>query len=451
MIRDYLDLHSVINVLDNGNFRTLPFEWVPKAVQYKSWNEGTSAWVYEKEKLTWEKRRIKKGHLLKVVADSTILPGWEVWCDVNDGASLEMNPIQATGLRLFSHDGGHVVVINFKVECNVYVRQKLDYFNEFYNNPFTASATIYSVAGSPSFNVNVDTGSKDMGVLSAYSGNVGNYYRTTATATCDGDMTKMDVIVSTHGVASEAIGFSGINICLGAYSPICPYTDNPVQYAHESAALMLWEEDTAPLGYMLQEDTDFLVQTLGDPLSVDFAPPPAIPILSWPIQDSLGSQFHNAHYADNPYLPAPIGWHSGDALHALRVRNGDLADRGVYTGTYGTTVDVSPGDAPAKIVRKASLLRMIDDGLVFGSHGTLGLADTMWYAPNSIQDLTWAEFMKSVRCAIFLPASPGRAWDDATMSMSFQDSWNQRHIHYMVPTAEDILPPFRSFQVYMKI
>ena len=447
MIRNYLDLHSAMNVLYNGNFQILPFEWEPISSKYKIKTSSGSA--FEGEELKWQKKRIKKGALIKTTPSRSILPGWEIWADVNDGASLEFNPYKSNGLRVYSYEGGHVAVIRFKQACNVYVKQVLDYFNEFPLQPATLSASLYTMKGSAGFNIDLDFGTSTEGVISAYGGNFGNYFRTTDVITCPGDMNKLDVIVRINGISEEAIGFSGINLCLGSYNPSCPYTDNPVQRVHASASMILWEGDEVPCGYEAEEANTYYVHTLGDPMSVDFTPPPSIPILSWPIQSVIGTDFHNAHYSSNPYLDAPEGWHSNDALHSLRVRNGDIADRGSYTGTYGLSTGGAP---PATIVRRASLLQMLKDSIRFGSWGFLGLNEDTWYAPGSVQDLIWSEFMKSVRCAILLPASPGRSWSSGSGgSMSFMDNWNQRHIHYLVPGSEIIDPPYRSFKVCMKV
>lgn len=431
MVKQFSRRFTALNKLNNGNFAILPFEYSRKVLCY-----GEN--VVEDKRVSWYKERYRKKVLLSEEIDRSTVIGWDIWCDSTEGVSLEYDPIDTnTGYRLWSRDGGHVLLANFKTDCVLYMEQELYSFNEFPMNDATIGISAYPVSGHPNVYCEFDYGNEDpAGVMSVYIGKFGKFFRVTEKTTCPGRMNKFVVRFRVSGSSGDAIGISGIALLLGDNRPECPYSDNSVYYTIPSGTILLTEGDKCPQGYEELDSGYMFYQTYGDATSLTTYPGKEIELTNYPMQDTIGTDQHNAHYSNNPFITVDSGWLTDEAWRGLRLRGLDLSDRGGET-------------------RQPNLIWYLNTfSLGFGGQwGTI--IDAAFSGATEIEgqkSILVNEFSKSSRVLQALPATSGTAFDLVSGSDSGKiDEWDQKHMHWVVPEKGETLPPYRPYRSCMKL
>ena len=443
------------NELLNGNFDRLPFryKYIESDVMSAPSSYGPA------KKIFWVKERIKESSLLTTNKTNEVLPGWRVWCSVDEGASLVMDPLDfTTGHRTWSKDGGYVAAVTFNQKCEVYFEQDLNSVNHLAYNYVTVSGAVYSMVGSPRLRIGLNFGETDDSieyVSSIHCGNLGSYYRFADTHRCPGDIIKCDFRVVLSGFSGESVGVSGFGLCLGEYTPLIPYSNNPVQDTLPPGTIIFVEDDVCPVGYS-DLGTDFLFyQTLGDPNTVDNVPASTIPTELYSRQYEIGQDNHNAHTSPNPFLETNERWYSDVAWNGRRVRNFDLEDR----GSFSTAPALSGSVYWATKNRSISITQFFAWSGLFTGWTDLGIPAAFAAVPGGLQnayfpagsywDTIVANFAKSIRTIKYLPAVAGYNWGGT--EATYLDYWERVHLHLMETVDEMTLPPYRGYRACTRI
>jgi hypothetical protein len=469
-LKQLADRNVTLNRLHNGGFEMLPVSFKQYLYDVPVGQASNAVLV------SWDREQDLKGGEIPDTFNQSLIPYWRVKCSTTSGAIVSYSPVDPkTGYRVWSRDGGHVLVVSFLQNCTVTIEQDIYPYTEFPLQYYSAAMSGYTVNGNVRCILYVDFGDKVHSLIYSYSGLCGLYRRQVGCTQAPGTIKKMTVRIELSGQVGESVGLSGLHLALGNYEVSLPYCPHFMDHEVPTGTIITWEGDSAPLGYDDLSEDRMLFAVLSDPKAIEnlgqYADFTIYSEQEVPLTDNLGSVSHNCHFMSNPFFDydpfrnsdeaysANISYRYTDvAWGATRVRSIDFNDRGVF-------VNIVPGapPVPAYWVRLPSITWCVELGFYCGHAGS-------WYsggvpfgvivqtpAPPAVcvplseaAELMLKEFVKTTKMVFGLPASAGRSGTGAHGEKQYMDNWQHEHKHKIFSEDTDILPVYRSFKICRK-
>lgn len=191
---------------------------------------------------------VLEGYSLDIPSEtsSTNIGHWEVY---GASGSLQIAPLDENDELIPSFDGGNLARINFGTKGEIRLRQEIIDSRPFRGRDLSLAYTGRFFEGRVRVDMILEVDGVEEIFHTAYSSNFGNATRWVNPVTVPLNFSTLAVIIKLTGTTEDAVGLSGIQMALGRYTQLLPYSEPLEDSIIAPGTVVMTLGDTCPAGY----------------------------------------------------------------------------------------------------------------------------------------------------------------------------------------------------------